>query len=365
MTQDRPAPSELAAVLERLVAADKSAFVWLDDKLIVTRTFGRLADRVEVGAHVSSGLVALIGQERRIEALIGTDGGRFDLPNVAMIVSADAPAERVDLTVMNHASTGLIVAIERVVSAGLAELVVEDQIRKRRIADAELARINRQLSEFTYVISHDLNAPLRALRYFSGDVAEALEAEPPDLDAARTAAANITTATRRMSSMLTGLLEYSRVGHATEPLETVDTQGLVAAIASAMPLGTGLKLSIEGQWPTMRAAVTPLDLVLRNLIDNAVKYHDRSDGRIRVIARDAPGHLVVDVVDDGPGIPKEWHQAIFDPFKRIDDEASPESSGLGLALVKRTLEAEGGKIEVISDPPTTRGTTFRVTWPKR
>jgi hypothetical protein len=74
---------------------------------------------------------------------------------------------------------------------------------------------------------------------------------------------------------------------------------------------------------------------------------------------------VFEVGDDGPGIPPEWHGAIFQPFKRVRDEVDPESSGIGLALVKRTVESFGGRIEVRSDPALARGTRFLVTWPKR
>jgi signal transduction histidine kinase len=358
--------SQLATVVARFAALGRIGVVWTNAALTVTRAYGALAAGVEIGAPVTAGLVVLIGQEERIEALRAAGRGvaSLQLPNVA-VVADDAPPVRVDITVLAEGHDGYLVVIERVVSSGLAELLVEDEIRKRRIADAELARINRQLEEFAYVISHDLKAPMRALRYYSGDIADALAADAPDLDAARTAAANIQIATRRMSAMLVGLLEFSSVGRTSESISDVDTHALVEDIVASSGRRDGLTIAVEGTWPTIRAAATPLDLVLRNLIDNAIKYHDLERGTVRVIGREVGRDLVMDIVDDGPGIPREWHKAIFDPFKRIDDEAHPESSGIGLALVKRTLEAEGGRIDVLSDAPAQRGTTFRVVWPRR
>jgi signal transduction histidine kinase len=140
---------------------------------------------------------------------------------------------------------------------------------------------------------------------------------------------------------------------------------LVRDIADNLALTNGMTIDLLGPWPTLRTTPVPLDLVLRNLIDNAVKHHDRDAGRVRLSTETVAGALVFDVADDGPGIAPEWHQAIFQPFSRVDDHRHPESSGIGLALVKRTVEAAGGRIEVRSDPARARGTTFRVTWPKR
>jgi signal transduction histidine kinase len=82
-------------------------------------------------------------------------------------------------------------------------------------------------------------------------------------------------------------------------------------------------------------------------------------------AEDGDACWIFSVVDDGPGIHTDWHEAIFAPFRRIaDTEVAPEGSGIGLALVKKTVEYFGGEITVLSDPTRQRGTTFRVYWPK-
>ena len=106
-----------------------------------------------------------------------------------------------------------------------------------------------------------------------------------------------------------------------------------------------------------------MDVVLRNLAENAVKHHDRADGFVMLRAATVGRFVEFRIEDDGRGIPPEWHEAIFEPFRKVDDAHHPESSGIGLALVKKTVTTLGGTIEVVSAAPEVRGTTFIVRWP--
>jgi signal transduction histidine kinase len=285
------------------------------------------------------------------------------LANVAMFRSGDV-GDPVRLDVSVHPDQqGCLIALGRVLGAGEIERVVENEIRQRRIADAELARIVAHLEEFTYVISHDLMAPLRAMRYFAGETVEALESDPPRLDTARTHASDIAVQTRRMSNMLQGLLAYARIGRRHEAIETVATHSLVRDVVTSLAATSPIEITIAGEWPTLKTAPAALDLVLRNLIDNALKHHDRAQGRVSVEGRSNQAGWRFTVADDGPGIPQEWQEAVFQPFRRIDDRHAPDSSGIGLALVRRTIEGIGGRITLNSNPPTSRGTAFTVTWP--
>ncbi len=340
--------------------------LWCDPELIVRRSYGDIASFVRVGEPVSESLLPLIGQEESIASLkAAAEPVPLVIPNVAIMAGPNATSQmRLNILLFWRPELQFYqVLLARVFSQDLADQAIEHEIRKRRIADAELARVNKQLEDFAYVISHDLKAPLRALRYYSEDVNEALDIKPPDLDAIHASAANITTATRRMGNMLTGLLEFARLGRQQEAIETVDTAGLVDDIIGNIGRPDGLRIVRTGAWPTIRSAVAPFDLMLRNLVDNAVKHHDVGAGEIMVRGEIVGSNLEVCVIDDGAGIPTDWHDAIFEPFRRIDDSKSPDSSGIGLALVKRTIELAGGRIEVHSDPDTARGTTFRVHWP--
>jgi signal transduction histidine kinase len=165
-----------------------------------------------------------------------------------------------------------------------------------------------------------------------------------------------------MSDMLTALLEYSSVGRKTEVLEVVDTRALVERIVASVQNGPAFRFEVDGTWPQLETLRAPLDLVLRNLIDNAVKHHDREAGTVHVSARDEMDALVISVADDGPGISCAHREAILLPFRKLS--VHTEGQGMGLAVVGRTLELLGGRLEVLPGTADERGATFRVFWPK-
>jgi signal transduction histidine kinase len=115
-------------------------------------------------------------------------------------------------------------------------------------------------------------------------------------------------------------------------------------------------------WPTLETLRAPLDLVLRNLIDNAVKHHDREDGLVRVAGSEGASDFEISISDDGPGIATKHCEAILLPFRKLAEHT--DGQGMGLAVVSRTLELLGGRLAVLSCPHGGRGATFRVTWPK-
>jgi hypothetical protein len=361
-----PDGATIVEVVRFLESGGMFGALWLDEDLNVRQRLGDLAGFVTLGAPVTDSVPVLLGQELRIRALgTGPEAG-LHIPNIAMMTGGGTAPPRLNVSIFRRAGFhGYFVLFGRVLSADVRDLVLEDEIRKRRIVDAELTRINAQLEEFAYVISHDLKAPLRALRYLSGDVADALAQRRPDTRAARQAASGIAEQVQRMAGMLTGLLEYSRIGRQHDAIEEVDTAALIADIVRSTPRPPGLAITPAGAWPTLRTVLVPLDMVLRNLIENAVKHHDRDKGRIDVRASPGDDTVVFEIADDGPGIPKDWQKAVFDPFKRVERADMREGSGIGLALVKRTLETVGGRIDVRSDPTAARGSTFIVTWPRR
>ena len=112
-----------------------------------------------------------------------------------------------------------------------------------------------------------------------------------------------------------------------------------------------------------QATRTPLETVLRNLIANAVKHHDRATGQIRVQAHEDDSYCEVSVTDDGPGIPGASKERIFKLFQTLT-ASERGSSGIGLALTKRLVEVHGGRIEVTSPVSDDRGACFTFWWPR-
>jgi two-component system CheB/CheR fusion protein len=222
----------------------------------------------------------------------------------------------------------------------------------------ELERSYRELDEFAHVASHDLKAPLRAVEnlaeWIVEDAAEMLpEKSRSHLDSLR-------DRVRRMSAMIDDMLEYSRLGREPEEPEPVDLHDLVERALSLLQMPDGFEVQAQ-KLPTVIGSRTALSQIFRNLLDNAIKHHDRPEGRIEVSAERREGDWLFRVRDDGPGIPEAHRDRIFFAFQRLPNAKDGEGSGIGLALVKKAVDQAGGRIWVESGPE--RGTLFSFTWP--
>jgi PAS domain S-box-containing protein len=232
----------------------------------------------------------------------------------------------------------------------------EEQIRRYA---TELERSNRELNDFAYSASHDLRSPLRAVAQIASWIAEDHATELSeevrnDLDLMQ-------RRVQRMQALLDDMLEYARVGRSDGDLSHVDCEELAREIVESLPLPPGFTITVE-PLPTLLTHRTPLHQVLRNLISNAVKHHNRPDGRVEILARDHGDHIEFIVQDDGPGIAQDYHDQIFRMFTTLKPRDSVEGSGMGLALVKKIVEGRGGTITLESAEG--RGAKFRFTWPR-
>jgi signal transduction histidine kinase len=353
--------------------------VWIDRDLIVRRTLGDKAAFVEIGAPVSDSVIPLIGQEEFIASFQRDPSLSLELPGVAIVTSADG-SQRVNLSIYFDPAQGwYFMLIARATLEATLELELVRHVRARLMAEAdttmkskELMRANRDLEQFAAIVSHDLKAPMRALQYMADEATEALRGDPADLEAQLDL---IRAQAQRMSSMLSGLLDYSTVGRRAIAVEDVDTGALARAVAASIPHGTGITVAVTGTWPVVSTLRAPLDLVIRNLVDNAVKHHDREVGTVTIDCVATDRDLDISVTDDGPGIPPEEASVIFLPFRTLTAPGRPPAGlGLGLALVQRTVESVGGRIGVVRTAPTAdrllagahaaRGTRFEVRWPR-
>ena len=235
---------------------------------------------------------------------------------------------------------------------------LEQQVERRT---AELQRSNRELDQFAYVASHDLKAPLRAINHLatwvSQDAAEFLPAPSQEH------LLKLQGRVRRMETLLDDLLAYSRAGRQRHPAEQVDTAQLIHNVADMITLPSGFALNIVGTLPVLRVERPPLETVFRNLIGNAIKHHQHpAAGVVEISARDLGDFVEFRVKDNGPGIDPSYHQRIFEMFQTLQPRDQVEGSGIGLAVVKRSVESRGGTIQVESKVGD--GAIFRFTWPK-
>jgi PAS domain S-box-containing protein len=236
---------------------------------------------------------------------------------------------------------------------------MEEELKRR---NAELAVTNTRLDQFAHIISHDLRAPLRALSNAALWIIEDLagSANPAIQEHVQRISENRT----RMYAMLDDLRDYSRAGLDGAPARPVDLGEIVAAIEKNFPAETNASVSIVGPLQTVTVRRSAIDIVLRNLLENAVSHTDRDSVAISIGCADQGSHLLFEICDDGPGIAGEFHTHIFTPFAKVDPNSTRGGSGMGLTLVKRVIEDNGGEITVASDPAERRGTCFRFTWMK-
>jgi PAS domain S-box-containing protein len=246
-------------------------------------------------------------------------------------------------------------------------LAAVSDISMRKRLELQLRQANTNLEEFSYVASHDLRSPLRGIadlmEWIGDDLGPAIPASVKrNLD-------RVSQRIGRMERLMDDLLSYARAGRAANEYTPVDVGVLVRGILEMQPLPPGITAELDLSVEPFLATRTPLETALRNLLSNAAKHHDRPDGRIRVTARHNDNFCQIDVCDDGPGVPAAAHERIFKLFQTAKP-ADHGGSGIGLALTKRSVEAHGGRIELISplqaespDGPA-RGACFRIHWPR-
>jgi PAS domain S-box-containing protein len=226
--------------------------------------------------------------------------------------------------------------------------------------NAELRSRNQELDQFAYVASHDLKAPLRAIFSLSEWIEEDLAEQIPEEN--RHQMSLLRSRVKRMEALINGLLYYSRIGRTHVPIETVDVRALIEEIIDSLAPPSTFTFVIGPEMPTINTRRLPLRQVLANLLDNAFMHHPRLDGTVTVSVTDGGRWYEFTIQDDGNGIDPSYHDKIFTIFQTLQPRDTRESTGIGLAIVKKILEAEGGSIKV--DSREGQGAAFRFTWLK-
>jgi signal transduction histidine kinase len=247
-----------------------------------------------------------------------------------------------------------------VTGLALAALVAE----RRRALEAleqraaELARSNADLEEFAQIASHDLKAPLRGVSSLARWVAEDCEDMLPD--EAREQLKLVDERATRMSRLIDGILAYSRVGRTRCVSERVDPRAVVEEVIDLLGSPESVSIRIEGALPAVRYDRTQLLQVFQNLIGNAVQHLGKPSGEVVVSCRERDEDFEFSVRDDGVGIAERHFARIFKMFQTLNSRG--ETTGIGLAIVKKIVEAHGGSISVESTPGA--GSTFGFSVPR-
>ena len=227
-------------------------------------------------------------------------------------------------------------------------------------ATEQLRKSNQELEQFAYVASHDLKAPLRAIAKLSEWIEEDLEDKLDD--DTRHNMNLLRGRVHRLENLINGLLEYSRVGRLKSEPKSVDVKEMLTEIIDLLDVPADFQIQIQENMPTFVTELIPLQQVFNNLISNAIKHSDRDNAKITISAKELDNYYEFAVADNGQGIDPKYHERIFTIFQTLEARDTFESTGIGLAIVKKAVENQGGKIEVESQVG--EGTTFRFTWQK-
>jgi PAS domain S-box-containing protein len=239
-------------------------------------------------------------------------------------------------------------AVIDVTDRKLSELSLRDN-------NLQLQRSNRDLEDFAYIASHDLKTPLDGIK----SAALWLEEDLHDLsDDSRQLLGLMRGRINRMERLLDDLLTYSRVGRTDTAATEARLADIFASIIEVLHPPAHIKVRTEGEFAVSITASAQLEQVLRNLINNAIKHHDKANGEV-VLSAQRVGDFVEFVVhDDGPGILPRFHEKIFELFQTLKRRDEADSTGMGLAIVKKLIERQNCHITVHSQGNGT-GTEFR------
>lgn len=242
------------------------------------------------------------------------------------------------------------------------EVEVEQRIKAqnslKRHAD-ELARSNQELNNFAYVASHDLKAPLRGIAqlvsWVDEDIGEDIgEDSKEHLDL-------IKNRVNRLELLLDDLLSYSRIGRDVGSMQEVNFDKLCHGCFDVLGAPGHFKFECKADLALFNTLQSPLQQIIRNLLNNAIKHHDKDSGAISISAIKGSEHYLISVSDDGPGIKPDHHERVFVIFQSLKPRDEVEGSGMGLSIVKKILDQMSCKIWIDSDGK--NGTKINFEWP--
>jgi signal transduction histidine kinase len=244
---------------------------------------------------------------------------------------------------------------------------LQDALTARKRAEERQAQLlkqveaaNQELADFAHVVSHDLKAPLRAI----DSLAKWLAADYKDKfdDEGREQLHLLLGRVKRMHDLIDGILQYSRAGRIREELVEVDVAELVSEVIDMLAPPSHIRVAVETPLPTVIIERTRIAQVFQNLLSNAIKYMDKPEGLVRVGCAEEGGFWKCYVSDNGPGIDEKDRQRVFQLFETLRPRDRADSTGVGLAVVKKAVEMYGGKVWIESKLG--EGSTFYFTLPK-
>lgn len=274
------------------------------------------------------------------------------------LITADGSEKWLGISLSPYYANGQHIGFTGTLSDVTARVTAETKLKAYT---RDLERINAELDQFAYVVSHDLKAPLRAINNLSEwieeDISDMLEGETKDQFRL------LRGRVHRMENLINGILSYSRAGRIKTVKERFLIKSLTDEICESFSTKKPLIFKVQGDAGVeIVAEKIALTQILQNLISNGIKYNDKAEIEITVGWKDMGSQFEFSVGDNGPGISPEFHERIFVIFQTLQARDELESTGVGLAIVKKILDEKHSTIRIES--ALGEGTTFFFNWPK-
>jgi len=241
-----------------------------------------------------------------------------------------------------------------------AEQKLAEMNKDLESAIRELERTNKELQEFAHIAAHDLKTPLRSI----GTLADRIATDYADRfdETGREQVRLLTGKTKQMIALIDDILQYSRLGQDTHKKRLVKLDAIVSEVIDEIAPPENIEIAIEDDLPTIMCEATQIMQLFQNLLSNAVKYMDKPEGKIKIGCVEEQGFWKFSVADNGPGIEQRHYDRIFKLFQTLAPREGVESTGIGLSIVKKIAELNGGKAWLESEVG--KGSTFFFTLQK-
>lgn len=221
-----------------------------------------------------------------------------------------------------------------------------------------LFKRNKELDQFAHIVSHDLKAPILNLK----GVVQLVE--DGDINDQEKMLSIFKRQLEKMENLIECILAYSRAGHEKVDKTSVDLKKLLVSVAENLVKPENFLVEIADDLPILFTEEVFIDQVLSNLLSNAIKYNDKEEGRVKVgFEETAEGELIYFVEDNGMGIPLNKREAVFNMFTILQKKKDVDSTGIGLAIVKKIVNEKGGNIWIEDAIQWNTGSRFCFTWP--
>ncbi|XOV77442.1 MAG: ATP-binding protein [Aestuariibacter sp.] len=236
-------------------------------------------------------------------------------------------------------------------------LCISRDVSELEGTNKKLKQSYQELDSFAYIASHDLKAPLNGVEKICSWIEEDLqESITPDVAEHFTL---LKGRINRMRGLLDDLLEYSRVARIANDQHEINLVEKVCEITDLLNIDN---FNVSADTCTLHIHKIPFEMVLRNLIQNAVKHHHKGNGEVHISVEENAHHYVINVDDDGPGIEAQYREKAKQIFQTLKPRDVVEGSGLGLAIVTKSIESLGGTLDILDSP--LGGARIQLTWPK-